>query len=248
MKIFINCTKCLKEFRVSNINFIESEINDDGIYKATCSHGHKTVTFLQQDKFEVLFDMGAMALIDGYPREAVSSFAASLERFYEFCIKVFLLKRNIDMDKFNDSWKLVSNQSERQLGAFYFLYLDVLDEIPKSIKKTQVEFRNKVIHKGYIPKYKEVLSYADCLLDYMYEILKKIREFCSQEIQQVTIYKLENMSKAFIKDGKIIDEVSTMSISTIINLVASDECFAKKNFIESLNGMKEYYLKFYNKY
>ncbi|EIW6614797.1 hypothetical protein [Clostridium perfringens] len=247
MKVFINCMKCLEEFRLPNINFIESEINDDGIYKATCNRGHETVTFLQQDKFEVLFDMGAMALIDGYPREAVSSFAASLERFYEFCIKVFLLKRRVNMDKFNNTWKLVSSQSERQLGAFYFLYLDVLGEIPKSINKRQVEFRNKVIHKGYIPKYDEVVKYADCSLTYMYEILKELRECCKEEIHQVTANKLNNMSKEFIKDGKITAKISTMSIPTIINLVASDEYFAKKSFMEALEDMKEYYLKFYSK-
>ncbi|MVX65580.1 hypothetical protein GKZ28_18015 [Clostridium chromiireducens] len=247
MKIFINCMKCLEQFGVPNINFIEAEICDDGIYKTTCNHGHETVTFLQQDKFEVLFDMGAMALIDGYPREAVSSFAASLERFYEFCIKVFLLKRKISMNKFIDTWKLVSNQSERQLGAFYFLYLDILDKIPKSIDKKQIEFRNKVIHKGYIPKYDEVIKYADCVLKYMYDILKELRCFCHEEMQQITLNELTNMNKEFIKDGQITTKISTMCIATIINLAASDECFAKKSFTEAIEDMKEYYLKFYSK-
>lgn len=247
MKIFISCMKCLEQFGVPNLNFMETEICDNGIYKTTCNKGHETVTFLQQDKFEVLFDMGAMALIDGYPREAVSSFAASLERFYEFCIKVFLLKRKISMEKFNDTWKLVSNQSERQLGAFYFLYLDILGNTPKSIDKKQIEFRNKVIHKGYIPKYEEVTKYADCLLNYMYKILKELKCFCNEEIQEVTSNKLMNMSKEFIKDGQITTSISTMSIATIINLVASDECFGKVEFKEALESMKERYLKFYSR-
>lgn len=247
MKVLINCMKCLEVFGKPNINFMETEICDDGIYKAICNHGHETVTFLQQDKFEVLFDMGAMALIDGYPREAVSSFAASLERFYEFCIKVFLLKRKVSMDKFNDTWKLVSNQSERQLGAFYFLYLDILGTVPKGIDKKQIEFRNKVIHKGYIPKCEEVIKYADCLLNYIFEVLKELRLFCKEEIQQVTSNKLMNMSKEFIKDGEVTTKISTMCIATIINLIADDANFAKKSFEESLENMKEYYLKFYRR-
>ncbi len=50
----------------------------------------------------------------------ISSFTSSLERFYEFCIKVFCENNSMNDDTYNKVWKQVSNQSERQLGAFYF--------------------------------------------------------------------------------------------------------------------------------
>ena len=46
-------------------------------------------------KFELLFELGINALIDGYPREAVSSFASALERFYEFFCQVAALALSI---------------------------------------------------------------------------------------------------------------------------------------------------------
>ncbi|MBU3093424.1 hypothetical protein KPL35_15275 [Clostridium sp. CF011] len=247
MKLLINCFVCLQKTGVPNMEFMEVEICDDGIYKATCDCGHETVTFLQQDKVEVLFEMGAMALLDGYPREAVSSFAASLERFYELCIKVFLLKRGANMDNVDKTWKLVSNQSERQLGAYYFLYLDILGNIPLCLDNKQVEFRNKVIHKGYIPKYDEVLKYANYLLNYMLQILIDLKLECNDEIIQVTSGRFSNMRKGFIKDGKITRQIATMSIPTIVNLFDSNINYTNKDFTELLESKKEYYAKFYRR-
>lgn len=74
-------TTCMECFRVDGkpselANSVE--LRDDGLYQITCSRGHVTVTAIQEQKFEILFDLGAMALLDGYTREAVSSIAASL--------------------------------------------------------------------------------------------------------------------------------------------------------------------------
>ena len=44
-----------------------------------CSRSHETTAILQEQKFEILFDIGAHAILDGYYREAVSSFTSSLE-------------------------------------------------------------------------------------------------------------------------------------------------------------------------
>ncbi|MEW6585073.1 MAG: hypothetical protein AB1442_05615 [Nitrospirota bacterium] len=110
----------LKGFFVSD--FCDVDIRDDGVYEMICSEGHKTYTLLQQLDFEIFFDLGAYAITDGYYREAVSSFTASLERFYEFYIKVISLKHGISDEVHETSWKLVSRQSERQIGAYIFLY------------------------------------------------------------------------------------------------------------------------------
>ena len=61
-----------------------ASVSDDGRYEIRCQAGHLSTVFLDNLKFELLFEMGLNALLDGYPRDAVSSFASSLERFYEF--------------------------------------------------------------------------------------------------------------------------------------------------------------------
>ncbi|WP_238149350.1 hypothetical protein [Arsenophonus endosymbiont of Aleurodicus floccissimus] len=78
---------------ITTIEFRTVEFKNDGRYEITCQNGHSSITFLQQQKFEILFDIGACAIIDGYYREAVSSFTSALERFYEFFIKVVCIQR-----------------------------------------------------------------------------------------------------------------------------------------------------------
>src|SRR5271165_787884 len=41
---------------------------------------------MQSQKFEMLLDSGAAALLEGFTLEACASFAAALERFYEFSL------------------------------------------------------------------------------------------------------------------------------------------------------------------
>jgi hypothetical protein len=127
------------------------ELRDDGRYEFTCKRGHTTVTVVQQQKFEILFDLGAYAILDGYYREAVASFTSSLERFYEFFIKAYLLDGGIDKSVFDEAWKNVSQQSERQLGAFIFLYCQAFSEEPSLPRQKYIKFRNEVMHKGKIP-------------------------------------------------------------------------------------------------
>jgi hypothetical protein len=85
-----------------------AELQDNGLYYMQCPLGHKTVTCLQEQKFEVLFDMGIYAIVDGYYREAVSAFAAALERFHEFFIAVICNKHGIPQEIFEKTWKMVA--------------------------------------------------------------------------------------------------------------------------------------------
>ena len=56
-----------------------------------CEQGHTTEVTLPIPAFELLFDFGSAALLDGYAREAVTSFASSFERFAEFACRFELL-------------------------------------------------------------------------------------------------------------------------------------------------------------
>ena len=190
------------------------EFRDDGRYEITCPKGHSSITLLQQQKFELLFDIGAYAIVDGYYREAVSSFTSSLERFYEFFIKVVCVSKKIEWNDLQDTWKKVSNQSERQLGAFIFLYLQEFGEKPDLLPNSKVKFRNEVIHKGKIPTKDEALNYGQAILDVVRPTLKILKKCYEESIQQVTLHHLSS-SRLPSDDGKA---VSTLGIRTIISL------------------------------
>jgi len=176
MKLFVYCFYCVREEKGKIYEFQNVEMENEGIYRLKCDNGHEYEMVTQNPHFEILFDMGALALLDGYTREAVSSFASTLERFYEYCIKVFLLKNKIKKEQIEATWKQVSKQSERQLGAFYFLYLNEFNEGAPKFNQKMTEFRNNVIHNGYIPKTDEVIKYAKTIFDYITDITPVLRE------------------------------------------------------------------------
>jgi hypothetical protein len=111
MKIGLVCPGCIADEGLSpstKKQFVNVE--DSGIYKLKCPRGHTTNIVLQDLRHELLFESGAIALIDGYTREAVASFASSVERFTEFIIRVLARAAQIDLSK---TWEQISSNSER---------------------------------------------------------------------------------------------------------------------------------------
>lgn len=148
-----------------------TELSDNGIHLLTCLRcGQKYCVYLRKQKFEMLFDLATRALLDGYGREAVASFAAALERFFEFYVRVFVLEqaavKNEDFQetlvRFDASWRHVASQSERQLGMFALAYLLREGKEPEFLvpKLMGTDFRNRVIHRGYLPRREEIDDYA----------------------------------------------------------------------------------------
>ena len=129
--------------------FTTLEWQDDGRYQTTCPKGHTSITILQEQKFELLFDIGAYAIVDGYYREAVSSFTSSLERFYEFVIKSILLDAQMSENLIKETWNSVSSQSERQFGAFLFLYLNNFNRVHRRyLARSLLNFAMKLFTKA----------------------------------------------------------------------------------------------------
>ena len=70
------------------------EYADRLIYDLICPHCMQPFClFVRRQKFEVLFELGTEALLAGYAREAVSSFAAALERCFEFYVRAYALEQ-----------------------------------------------------------------------------------------------------------------------------------------------------------
>lgn len=238
MKTVLTCMQCLKEYNFPGLLYF-NEIPDDGLFHLCCDKGHETNTILQQHKFELLFDLGLSALSDGYYREAIVNFAASLERFYEFYISFVLTKRNIEVNQFNIYWKQFTNSSERQYGAYVFLYLlehpnreppFINDIKPKTGMKKWIEYRNDVVHKGHFSTKNDALLYGELVYD-----------FLKQQVNELLTQDKINVEKTLINylDSQIkktpTNNISTLCIPTVISLSSSVD---NKSFEEAFNSFK----------
>ena len=209
------------------------ELRNDGRYEFICSQGHKTITILQQQKFEVLYEIGAYALIDGYYRESIASFTSALERFYEFFLLVKSLQNKIDTHIFNSAWKLISSQSERQLGAFIFSYTEQFSKQPTLLSQNNIAFRNSVIHKGTIPTKNEALDYGQAILNVVTPLLRETLAAFPDGVQQ-SIFK--HLQECRGEEGGF--PISTMSMPTILSIDQTGSALEIKNLETELDNLK----------
>lgn len=235
MKFPLTCAQCLQEGFPNFSSLSMFEYNDDGRYETSCNKGHVSIIILQQQKFEILFDIGANAIIDGYYREAVSSFTSSLERFYEFFIKVICSTKQIELNQFREAWKAVANQSERQFGAFIFIYLTEFGSNPAVMSRQNIEFRNSVIHKGKIPNKQEAISYGQAVLDQVRPLLKKLNQNYEEGVHQTVSQHLTDSSKN--EDKKFVN--STLSISTILSIFNREPPYDCQTLEEALVSLSQ---------
>lgn len=178
MRIEIKCNVCSRNQAEENSSFVRysrlCSVRDDGIYEFECPEGHRSITVLRTPKHEVLFAIASNALLDGYLREAMASFATSLERFYEFVIRVICRAKSIPQQNIAQCWKSVSKQSERQLGAFTMLWFVEMGDPPDLLPTTMVELRNKVIHQGKVPTYQECIKFGQAVVDIISPVERKM--------------------------------------------------------------------------
>lgn len=168
MKIDMKCHECGKENKV--------ELNEEFILEFTCKYCNSSDRVeLGLEKYHVLFDLGIICLKRGYYKEAVSDFATALERMFEFSIKCMLRKNNIESKTIESIWKEVKNQSERQYGAFVFLYAREFNKVFK-LDTNKISFRNNVIHKGMFPNFNDTYDYAKYVYNNIYCILVTLLE------------------------------------------------------------------------
>jgi hypothetical protein len=150
---------------VANIQF-----NNEYVNIVTCPNGHSFEMNILIDQFSLLFDNGLYALYNKFYIEAFTSFVMSYERFLEYCIKVILYSNDSYSENYDDVWKKIASQSERQLGAFILLYYNKFKLIPTLLSDANTKLRNKVIHKGYIPSENECLKFGNSILKIIRDI------------------------------------------------------------------------------
>ncbi len=213
MRIALKCVQCFQEQEKPDEVIYPAELQDNGLYELACHNGHRTVVAVREFKFELLYDLAANAMIDGYYRGAVATFTSSLERFYEFYVKTITEKYKVPEDKIVEVWKKVSSQSERQLGAYVFLYLIEKRTPPPLLSQKKASFRNDVIHKGKIPSRDETLSYGQAVLDVIIPVLEDLK---TNEKEAVDTIVQRHVRDLWEKMGE--DKTSIMSTATTLSL------------------------------
>ncbi len=238
MKLYLTCMTCFQELgRPSDISY-PAEIQDAGYYQFKCVNGHISRTRLQNPKFEVLFELGLNAINDGYYREAVSSFTSALERFYEYAIKILFKANELDKALFESLWKQVSNQSERQYGAYLFLYSFVEHDSPPKLSNSKVKFRNEVIHKGKIPTKAEAMSYGEAVVDVILPVLVTLKNKYQEAMNQIVFEQFIEMTP----QEDLGKQIATMGIGSALSTTTAET--TKPNLdkrLESIEKTKKHY-------
>lgn len=173
MKISVFCKECSFE---DPSQYYLLNIQDAQQYEIKCDNGHTSYFINNCSKYETLFEIACNAIIDGYHREAISSFSSSLERFYELFIKSSLYEKGHTKDEVDAFWSPISNQSERQLGAFISVHILTTGSTADILTTTQSAFRNSVIHKGKIPNYAKTVEYGQRISDIIKNALLSARK------------------------------------------------------------------------
>jgi len=247
IKISVFCPECLPTNTATGYGTIDAivELNDKNFYTVKCLNGHTANFRLQQEKFELLFDQGAMALLDGYSRESVASFASSLERFVEYFLKTVCFHKNLPYADYEKTWKGVSKQSERQIGAFYFMQLMEWGKLLFSLDEQKVKFRNQVIHQGYIPNSDEAIDYGEYVLKFICSCIKELSKPYDNMIMS-SFYHVFS-SKDLAND---VSRATQCSIPTLISLSSHRSPnygqITLKEALKSLDTNK-FYKDFYRK-
>lgn len=171
-RFFTMCHECLKTFE--DDSFIVFDFNDDLIVDIKCPMGHSYKARINDKKFELFLQSGAVAFINEYYHEALFNFIVARERFFEFCIRFFCKKLDIKIDVVEKNFKHIENSSERQIGAFLFLYLLHFKKSYPFKMDDVAKVRNGLFHKGKIYSPKEVKETCKLIYDEIYEVVEQL--------------------------------------------------------------------------
>ena len=132
-----------------------------------------------------------------------------------------------------DCWKQVSSQSERQLGAFIFLWAATFRTIPKLLPPKEVELRNEVIHKGRIPAKDRAIKYGEAVLEVLRTHIVAIQTQFPNEVRRAILSHLSG-SQTTSDKGKA---VATLGMKTIVTLMVFEPSHHSRSLNEHLDDL-----------
>jgi hypothetical protein len=240
--------ECQKELGHPSFEPIVTDYYEEASAFIECARGHKSAVLLQSQKFEILLESGANALIEGYTLEAATSFSSAYERFLEFAINVFCKRGKVPKESIDKTFNQVSKYSERQIGAFLFLYLLIFGK-HYTLNTDITTLRNIFIHRGHIPTPNEVIKFAEKIYQEIIKITSLLNAELPSEIQQVVMESVQ------LRNEKIPKEVPRATTTGTMFFSLAD-ANRKETFQEALSSYAESrekvfgsvpYLRFFSK-
>jgi hypothetical protein len=209
MRMHAFCMECAQERREGIDPVFDGEVLDDCSIVGPCRRGHPNVIGLQMPKFDFLFECAARAFLDGYYRECVLGIATSIERFFEFYMRVVCRKRCISPEALAETWKDMRRSSERQRGAFAFTYmLHTGKSVDLRALEEKAKLRNRATHEGYQPSAEETLAYGEWARAELHRWMVELHAECSAEFVAETASRFAEIA------ANRVSPTSTRSMTT----------------------------------
>lgn len=137
------------------------------VYELQCPVGHSSLILLTNPKHEILFQMAAYALLDGDYRDAILTFATSLEVFWYFALQcIFAGKGAIQSP---------SPKSRNLKRLFQEHWRQTFGTEPPALEQPDQRLRNAVAHDGLIPSRDEAFAFGNKVLDLIVPAMMKLR-------------------------------------------------------------------------
>lgn len=260
MRISIGCFECAQEGfekdKDKKVPYIPThgywddpviELDKWPYLEVICDKGHKHRFLLQLELYELLFEQATFCIDDGYYREAIGTYHAALERYLEYAIEILFLNKD-SANEFENLWKRIQRQSERQLGAYYLIWQISFKENPIFIDENKIKLRNKVVHQGHLATKDEAKEYGEYVFNYIREAQKKINSLIGEKecmLQMARRYRvakidIDNALKTPIVkklDGKEMYEgIGSIYVPCFLSNSASfvnySDCFNKEKRID----------------
>ncbi len=173
MKRVLYYPKCGTRAGHFTVNLIPQNNSE---YNITCPSGHVFTAKFLHHHFEKLFETSIHSIVNGSYRDAIGAFAACQESFMRLFIEIVISAKGIEESLCLEAWKRIARQSERQLGAYIYLYLIEFNKMPFLIPESQVAIHNKAIHQGYFPSKEECLTYGRYILASIRDTIASLHE------------------------------------------------------------------------
>jgi hypothetical protein len=186
------CIEC-EELNANETVWAVGELNNDLYAICTCPQGHKFLSGLMHHVPDVLYMSAVSAFRKECYSESILSFTAAFERTCELFFKAFSLRHGSSIELVDEMWTELKNQSERQYGAFCLAYCITTSSAWKADNK-QVEFRNKVVHKGYIATKSEAELYAGYITEKLNMTIALLSEKFKEECQKIYFFNRNQIS------------------------------------------------------
>ena len=242
MKIQLRCRQCLESRRIVSANV---EVLDDGTCDVQAACGHRIAAVVQNSRFELLFDSAALALRDDYYREAVASFAAAVEAFWGFYVRVAARQLGVD-DETVTRLRKDAKLSERRRGAMQLAHLMLTASahgpgdappLPENASayepgdaqprpelawandpagpRSPTSFRNEVVHEGAFPTRDQAMYYGGWVYDVIVAGIDQLKRLAPEAATREIAMEV-GRGHAALRDRGVNASAQTFWVGTLL--------------------------------